>query len=64
MTNLGNDMVNFITEKLEIPAEQHNVVAVHRSHQMKPTHSGTTPFSIVVKFLSWDTHQKNLDAHL
>uniref|UniRef100_A0A3Q3GCY7 L1 transposable element RRM domain-containing protein n=1 Tax=Labrus bergylta TaxID=56723 RepID=A0A3Q3GCY7_9LABR len=57
----GGDMVNmFISKKLEIPSEQLNIVTAHRSNQRKSTHSGTTPRSIVVTFLTWDIRQKVL----
>lgn len=62
----GTDMVNFLkvllSEKLEIPAAQLNIVAAHRSYQRKSTQSHTAPRSIIVKFLTWDVRQKVLRA--
>lgn len=62
----GGDMVNFlkmlISEKLEIPADQLNTVAAHRSYQRRRTETGPTPRSIVVKFLTWETRQKVLST--
>lgn len=62
----GGDIVKFlkilISEKLEIPAAQLDIVAAHQSLLRKPTHSGAAPSSIIAKFLTWDTRQRVLRA--
>ena len=62
----GGDIVTFlktlISEKLEIPAAQLDIVAAHRSFQRKPAHSGAAPRSIIARFLTWDTRQRVLRA--
>ena len=58
----GSDMVKFlkilISEKLEIPAAELDIVAAHRAFQRKPTQNGSAPRSIIAKFLTWDTRQR------
>lgn len=58
----GGDIVKFlktlISEKLEIPAAQLDIVAAHRSYQRKPAYSGAPPRSIIARFLTWDTRQR------
>lgn len=61
----GEDMVKFldelISEKLDIPESELFIVAAHRSPRNKPK-DGEPPRSIVVRFLTWQTKQRVLQA--
>lgn len=61
----GEDIVKFldelISEKLDIPENELFIVAAHRSPRNKPK-DGEPPRSIVVRFLTWQTKQKVLQA--
>lgn len=59
---MASFLKRFISEKLQIPEEEINIVATHRSLQKKSTQSGATPRSIVVRFLTLESRQKVLRA--
>lgn len=61
----GEDIVKFLEElisvKLDIPDNELFIVAAHRSSQKKPK-DGEAPRSIIVRFLTWQTRQRVLQA--